>query len=638
VGGAVCVSGSADSVTLSNDTISRNVALGGNGGYGGYGGNGVGTHLGSGGSGGFGGDGGGSMGGGVYVSVAGSMTLVNDTLSSNLAEGGFGGRGGFGGKGASNTFSGFKGGSGAGGGTGGSGAGGGLFVTIGTVYLTNDTIAGNSAIGRVGGLGGNGGAGGNGTFINFTGGRGGNGGDGGDGGDAAGGGIFVGASTYTLANTLIAENSVLAGTDQPGRGDGGPGSPNGTNGGPAFDGEAAGHDVSGSVLASDHDLIGDPSGSTGFGNPGSGDLLNVNPDLGPLQYNGGPTETMALQPNSPAIDAGSNALIPIDPSTGQPFTTDQRGPGYARISGSSVDIGAYELQQFKPQTITFNPLPNKTYGDSDFALAATASSGLPVSYSASGDATVYQESIGNWFAHITGAGTATITASQLGNTFYFPAANVSQTFTIAQATTALSDLTMQQIIVGTNTTTVSGKLTSNTVAIPVGQSVSISVNGVTEYATVATGGSFSVSFTTSGLGVGGYPISYSYAGDNNFTAASGTGGLTVAYGTQLLFNNSKPVHSGADLPIKLAPTDANGSDISSPNIAVTAVALADANGNPVPLNSAGNANPNNLFRYDPSLGGYIFNLSTKGLAAGNYTLYFTVGNDPTRHSLTFVVD
>jgi hypothetical protein len=52
----------------------------------------------------------------------------------------------------------------------------------------------------------------------------------------------------------------------------------------------------------------------------------------------------------------------------------------------------------------------------------------------------------------------------------------------------------------------------------------------------------------------------------------------------------------------------------------------------------GNSNPNNVFRYDASLGGYIFNLDTKGLAVGTYTFYYKAGNDPTAHSLTFVVD
>ncbi len=44
---------------------------------------------------------------------------------------------------------------------------------------------------------------------------------------------------------------------------------------------------------------------------------------------------MALLPGSPAIDAGNNALIPAG------ITTDQRGPGYARVVNGTVDIGAY---------------------------------------------------------------------------------------------------------------------------------------------------------------------------------------------------------------------------------------------------------------------------------------------------------
>ena len=58
--------------------------------------------------------------------------------------------------------------------------------------------------------------------------------------------------------------------------------------------------------------------------------------LAPLAYYGGPTQTMALLPGSPAIGAGSIALIPAG------VTTDQRG--YARIVGGTVDIGAYEAQ------------------------------------------------------------------------------------------------------------------------------------------------------------------------------------------------------------------------------------------------------------------------------------------------------
>ncbi|MCA1554456.1 MAG: hypothetical protein LC737_08760, partial [Chloroflexi bacterium] len=79
------------------------------------------------------------------------------------------------------------------------------------------------------------------------------------------------------------------------------------------------------------------------------------------------------------------------------------------------------------QTITFGALANKTYGDADFTVSATASSGLAVSFSASGNCTVSGSTV-----HITGAGSCTITASQAGNGNYNAATNVPQSFSIAQ--------------------------------------------------------------------------------------------------------------------------------------------------------------------------------------------------------------
>ena len=79
---------------------------------------------------------------------------------------------------------------------------------------------------------------------------------------------------------------------------------------------------------------------------GNGNLVGVtNPGLGLLGYNGGPTETIALLAGSPAIDAGSTALA-VDQND-NPLTTDQRGAGYPRVAGASVDIGAFE----RPATI-----------------------------------------------------------------------------------------------------------------------------------------------------------------------------------------------------------------------------------------------------------------------------------------------
>ncbi len=71
----------------------------------------------------------------------------------------------------------------------------------------------------------------------------------------------------------------------------------------------------------------------------STDIVNANPQLGPLQNNGGPTQTRALPLGSPAIDKGN--------SFGS--TTDQRGLKRpfgvaAAASGDGADIGAYESQ------------------------------------------------------------------------------------------------------------------------------------------------------------------------------------------------------------------------------------------------------------------------------------------------------
>ena len=62
---------------------------------------------------------------------------------------------------------------------------------------------------------------------------------------------------------------------------------------------------------------------------------------------------------------------------------------------------------------------------------------------------------------------------------------------------------------------------------------------------------------------------------------------------------------------------------------------------PGPVEDSGSANPDSNFRYDASLGGtggYIFNLSTRGLATGTYNLNFkVVGADPTIYSAPFQV-
>ncbi|MFL6374698.1 MAG: choice-of-anchor Q domain-containing protein [Pyrinomonadaceae bacterium] len=74
---------------------------------------------------------------------------------------------------------------------------------------------------------------------------------------------------------------------------------------------------------------------------GSHNIIGPNAGLYALGNYGGPTQTYALMCNSPARDAGSNALS--TDAQGNPLTIDARGPGFARNVGGTVDIGAVEM-------------------------------------------------------------------------------------------------------------------------------------------------------------------------------------------------------------------------------------------------------------------------------------------------------
>ena len=80
------------------------------------------------------------------------------------------------------------------------------------------------------------------------------------------------------------------------------------------------------------------------------------------------------------------------------------------------------------QTISFSVPATLTYGDPSLALTATSTSGLPVTYSASGSCMIV-----NSMLKTTGAGTCTVTAMQAGNANYKPATSVVKTITVAPA-------------------------------------------------------------------------------------------------------------------------------------------------------------------------------------------------------------
>jgi hypothetical protein len=223
-------------------------------------------------------------GGGIYnLYLPGTMTVIDSTFSGNSAYGGDGG-------GIQNldgtvtviacTFSGNS----------AARFGGGISINGGTLTVTASTFSGNSAARSGGGIV----DGGTLTVTAST-----------FSGNSAyyGGGIYSISQLPTMRNTLLAGNLAK-------------------NGGP---------DVFGVLRSKGHNLIGHGSGGSGYA---ATDLVGIDPKLGPLQDNGGPTWTMALLPGSSAINAGG--LTDSE--------WDQRGPGYARSVNGTTDIGAYEVQ------------------------------------------------------------------------------------------------------------------------------------------------------------------------------------------------------------------------------------------------------------------------------------------------------
>jgi hypothetical protein len=96
------------------------------------------------------------------------------------------------------------------------------------------------------------------------------------------------------------------------------------------------------------------------------------------------------------------------------------------------------------QTITFGALAGVTYGDLPFDLTATSTSGLSVTYTASGSCSVSGITV-----TITGAGTCTITADQPGNANYVAATDIPQVLTIVKATPIVTWATPADITYGT---------------------------------------------------------------------------------------------------------------------------------------------------------------------------------------------
>ncbi len=222
------------------------------------------------------------------------------------------------------------------------GTGGGIYLSLGTATLTNSLVSTNTSGFAGGGIS----SGSTLTLVNST--------VSGNSAVSNGGGLDIRIGTTKLHNVTLANNT--ADSDGDNDGDGGGAyifSPDGTFiathsiiGG-NIDSSSGGNqhpDCSGAPTGAGYNLIENTTGCTLAGDA-TGNITGLNPNLGPLQDNDGPTFTHALLAGSPAIDVG-NPTGCLDPS-GLPLTTDQRG--FVRPvdgDGNSVgrcDLGAYEF-------------------------------------------------------------------------------------------------------------------------------------------------------------------------------------------------------------------------------------------------------------------------------------------------------
>jgi CSLREA domain-containing protein len=461
------------------------------------------------------------LGGGIANSSTGTFTITNSTLTNNSAGTAAGCYNGSGtlniiGSTLSNnsTTS-----------SGGSGNGGAINTGSGTLNVINSTLHNNTAFGGGGGI-----------YNNGT------------------------DSTINVSNSTITQNFAVA--------SGGGGINNNNNGAVrvlnsiiALNGSQVGPDLLGAFVSLGHNLIGNNTFSTGFNvgtsNP-NGDLVGgpgafVHPILGPLQNNGGLTQTRALLPGSPAIDAGDNCVMVASGSGGcltTPLTTDQRG--VSRQVNLTVDMGAFESRSFtlsatsgtpqsKPVNTLFAPLVvtvNSVGGDpvagglvifssptsGPTAIFATTTNNILESINASGQASTAPTANG-----IAGGPynvTATINRSPSSATFSLTNTQAA-TNTAVTSSSNPSDLTQSVTFTATVTST----------GTPTG-TVQFKIDG-SHVGTPVTLSSGVATLTTSALTVGTHSVTADYSGDANFLASSGTltGGQVVRPPPSLSIND-----------------------------------------------------------------------------------------------------
>jgi cyclophilin family peptidyl-prolyl cis-trans isomerase len=198
------------------------------------------------------------------------------------------------------------------------------------------------------------------------------------------------------------------------------------------------------------------------------------------------------------------------------------------------------------QSISFPAIPSQTYGSGPVALEATASSGLPVSYVSSSS----NVSISGASVTILGSGTATIVASQLGNSNWSTAVPVTNTLVIAQASNVITPF-------GAIPNQTYSNNASMTITTPTASS------GLPVVVTVKSGPATISGNSVSLTGAGTVVLAANQNGNANYQQASEvTASFSVAKAENMIPFGSLPACTLGDLPLSLPSKTADGLPIT----------------------------------------------------------------------------
>ncbi|MFL6334170.1 MAG: Ig-like domain repeat protein [Pyrinomonadaceae bacterium] len=273
-------------------------------------------------------------------------------------------------------------------------------------------------------------------------------------------------------------------------------------------------------------------------------------------------------------------------ATASAFTANGT-PGSYNVTASAGGVTlstSFSLTNTKlDQTINFGAIPDKTYGAADFDPGATASSGLPVVYTASGNCTILGGKV-----HINGAGSCTVTAKQGGDGSYNAAPDVPRSFNINKAATSTAVSSSPnpagfgQSVTFTATVTSASATPSGTVTFKDGGTA---IAGC-ENRPLSTG---QAACTTGALAAGAHTITAEYSGDSNFLTSTGTlsGGQVVGSlfdfsrslyivaerGGQIVINVRRTGDTSQPVSVDYATDDGSVPSVFVPCAATTGAAL-----------------------------------------------------------------